>query len=213
MTNPYNFFDGANKYFGQKYGQRCSISTINYSASSQTPVVRDYSKYYLETVTDQYSNTAMADAEFFRVDGNKTKIAPGDLLHCTRETGYSNIPDVTILSFNRLGACMAIKTTRVGAIYNGFDPIYTDIRFDYLPRSSFPGQPLNREIATSLGIPTVQAVMFNRDLWTPIRDAEGLYLYQTDVTPNIVWTIISVTQCKLDEDSEALLLTLKRETT
>lgn len=213
MSNPFKFYDKAHKYFGRKYGNSFSISSIDYTASDQAPTIVDYDKYYVETVTDAYAMT-QADAEFYRVDGLRLgKLQPGYLLRCTKST-YSadTTPDLTVVSYKGLGTTLAIKTTRIGAIYNGPVLLYDNIRYDYLPRTNFPGAPLNREIEASTGVPTVQVTMFNRDLWTNTQDAEGLYLYQTDSSPNLVWLITDVTELKIDGTATILMMTLKRAT-
>lgn len=212
MSNPFELFDAAHKFFGDKFGNSFTISSVDYTATDQAPVLVNSGNYYVETISDAYAMTD-ADAEFFRIDGQVNKLRPGYVLKCTKSYAFDTTPDLTIINYKPFGTVVGFKTTRVGAIYNGPVKIFDNIRFDYQPRTNFPGAPLNREIEASTGVPTVQVVMFKRDLWSTTRDAEGLYLYQTDTTPNIVWLITDVTELKLDDTSDILVMTLKRATT
>ncbi len=46
----------------------------------------------------------------------------------------------------------------------------------------------------SLGVPSIQIVTYQKPLWTNIRDAEGLLLYQIDSDPNLVFEIVQVNE-------------------
>lgn len=200
--NPSVRFAKAEADFGKRFGQVCTIGRVgtnnpaldpDYSVFDQDPYGIGCGKYYIETTSNRFAQTKASNVEWYAIKGNRNPLKVGDILQPDR-TGcmLSTTPDVTFVYTFPQGSCFGFKSTRVGAIYNGSTALFTNIRFEYLPTSSFPGAPLNRELEASLGVPSIQAVTFNKPLWTSTRDAEGLLLYQTDTTPNLIWEIVQV---------------------
>lgn len=214
------------KAFGEQFtigrvGSNSLASPPDYTVQDQTPNTVATAKFLVETAPDSFSQINASDVEFFSVNGKNGYLQSGDILTPTGATFTitgvrTTMPKTTVLSLLPGGTAVSFKTTRTGSIYNGTTLLYSNIVFDYLPRSAFPGQPLNREIESSLGVPTLQVVTYKRNLVTNINDAEGLFLYQTDAPaagPDIVWTISQVLELNLDDSRGIMILSLKRDLT
>jgi hypothetical protein len=185
-------------FYAWKYGQQFyqgrvgNNVTPDYSVLDQTPINVGLAKYWVETSPARWSQFKAPGVEWFRIIGNTRPLKVGDIL-TTVNPNSDTTPIITVSQFSPRKACMGFKTNRLGAIYNGSNLIFNNIQFDFLPNSSYPGAPLDREVEASINIPSVQACTFTKPFWTVIRDAEGLFLYEIDRNPQIVWEISMVT--------------------
>lgn len=202
MSNPYKKLAKGQQDYGAKYGEECTVSRVgssvlstpsDYSVANQSPNIVYTAKFYLKQGTNRYPTVKIPDVEIYTVVG-KGVLKTGDIISPAGVSGFtSTSPIVTIFSKVPIGDYFGFKTDKVGSIYHGDDVIFSNIKFSYMSRSSFPGAPLDREIKASMNIPAIQVATYTRPLRTSIRDAQGLLLHQTDVTPNVVWEIVSVT--------------------
>jgi hypothetical protein len=183
-----------------------NLTTPDYTVLNQAASTVFTSKFWVETTPVKWSVTKAPNVEWFRVIGNRNLFQIGDLITPLDPT-IDSTPTITITQKMPYKTVLGMKTSRFGSIYNGTIPVFENIMFDFLSKSSFPGAPLDREIAGSLNIPAMQAVIFNRQLWTPTMDAEGLFLYEIDRSPQIVWEIAMVTSL-----GNIQILDLKRNT-
>lgn len=203
MSNPYTKLARAQEDYANKFGEHCTLGRVgtaslaadpDYSVLDQTPNVVYSGKFYIETSTHRFIMVDAPDVEVFVINGKRSILKPGDILHKTGVTPYpSTTPDVTFVTQLPIGTCFGIKTDRIADIYNGDDLIFQNVQFSYLGRASFPGSALDREIKVSMNIPSVQVALFRRPLRTDTREAEGLLFKQTDVSPEVVWEIANVT--------------------
>lgn len=207
------------KYYGIKHGEPVSLRRVGATSISQNPdfTVQDQTpnevgkfKFYVEASTARWSMANNSDVEWYAIKGKRSILKPGDLIVPLHTMSYpSTSPSITYFNQFPTGSVWGFKSTRLGAIYNGTTLVYDNIYFDYLPRSSFPGAPLDREMESSLGVPSVQAVMFERVLTTNLRDEEGLYLYQKDTNPQVIWVITNVTPSQAGSSAGLMVLDLK----
>lgn len=218
----YSQFSESERIFGFVAGEQCQVLRVGSSSKSDSPdfTVVDQTpneiakyKFYVETTSDKYAMFGANNVEWFTLKGKRGVLQPGDLLAPTGVTPFpSTTPIVTFLSYMPMGIAVGMKTNRVGALYNGPLLVYSNIYFDYLPRSSYPGAPLDREVESSLGTASNQAVMFTRVLDTTIRDSVGMFLYQTDTTPTIKWSITNTTELNAGNGTGIIILDLKADT-
>lgn len=184
-------YDRGRKHLASIIGQRVTVSRPDYTAVDQTPVLVRNILAKVETCTPRYSQSKIPNCEYYAFFGDILPVESGDVI--TVVPGQkSTTPTVTIESFSPGEECVGIKTTRVGSIRNGTEDVYTNVRFDFLPGSNYPGSPLQRQLQNELGVPSTTVVMYFRDLATNTRDAEGLFLVETDVSPEVRWRIEQV---------------------
>lgn len=193
----------AEDVYSQIRGEQCTLGRVgastlsavpDYTVQDQTPFIIRTGKWQLEPARPKFSNQDAA-GEWYTIKGKRGVLQPGDILTPTGKTAPTTTPPVTFISQHYFGAALGLKTARTGDIYNGNTIIFHNIAFDYLPETQYPGSPLDREVQSSLGVPTLQVVMFKRPtLRTAIQDPEGLFLYQTDTAVQVVWEIKALTE-------------------
>lgn len=177
----------------------------DYSVQDHEPIELAQRKYLLQPASPRFSEIKLANMEIYRVIGNTCPLEAGDILEHVA-TERSTRPAITVYQITSGAACLAFKTDRVGNICHGTEIIYENIKFAFLPSTDFSGRGLNREITDSLGIPSVEAITFKKDLYTSNMDGEGLYLQVTDAEPNLRWVIANIVEL-----GYAQVLTLKRD--
>lgn len=188
-----------------------STGTVDYTLVNQTPVELATRKYIIKPSSPRWSEVRLANMEIFRISaGNTCPLKPGDILALDNSVTGTQ-PPITIYQKTPGNATLGFKSDRIGAIFNGNiaatgNALYTNIKFAFLPSTDYPGKPLNREFKDTMGVPSVEVVTFKKDLYTTTFDAEGLYLVQTDCTPNIIWTIRNVV-----EHGYVQVLTIERD--
>lgn len=190
---------------GRKIGQPFIVYEIDYTATDQTPEERVRDKYYVAKTSARYAFTDNSDVELFRVTGNRVGVEIGDLFVCNDST-YNSTPPVTALDHGPNHTFTAFKTDRVGDIMNGDDVVFENIRFSFVPNSEYVGQPLNRAVKGSIGVPSIIAVTFKKALDTTYMSAGGLHLHVTDQAVNQVYIIAEAT-----DFGNLQMLTLVRE--
>jgi hypothetical protein len=188
-----SYYLKASRFIGLRYGQQCNVYRPPLGATvDQTPTLIYSGKIKVEISTSRLSQALGSGIEHYTIFGRRDLFQKGDIIV---PTGGSNTttPPVTIASYSPLEECIGFKTSRIGAIKNGTDNVFTNIYFDFVMDSNYPGSALNKELKDSLGVPSLQAIMFNRTLHTSTRDEEGLILYETDTPVSAAYQIIQAT--------------------
>ncbi len=186
-----------------KYGYLTNRLTVNYAATDQTPNQVSSGKYIIKPTGFKYSEVRLTDMEIFKVIGNLCPIQVGDILSTDASEGITR-PDITI--FQNGDSYLGFKSDRIGDIKDGLTTVYHNIRFAYLTHSAYPGRPLDREFKDSMSLASIEVVTFKKSYNTTGRNAEGLYLHQTDTNPEVRWVIQTVV-----EFGDCQVLTLKRD--
>ncbi len=218
----YKDFAEADRNYGNRFGEQVSIQRVGVSTRTQAPdfTVVDQTpneiakyKFYVESGSSKYAMVNAPAVEWYVLKGKRGILRPGDFITPTGATPFpSTTPNITYFNQLPVGICIGFKTQRLGAIYNGNTLLYNNIKFDYLPASAFPGTPLDREMEASLGVPSMQAVFFKRVLTTLTQDEAGLFLYQIDTTPNIIWEITNVVELRAGAGAAIQICDMKRNT-
>lgn len=172
-------------------GQRCTVSTPDYTAQDQTPVLQRTVKLKYETTGPRLAQVKAPNVEWYTIFGRLSYFQAGDVIQAVADR-YTTSPRITVLNYSPFEEVISFKTSRTGNILNGRNLVYENVYFEIIAGSLYPGSPFEREMKSSLGVPSTQAVMYMRDLTTATRDAEGLYLVETDVSPEVTWVIQQV---------------------
>lgn len=180
-----------------------NLTTPDYSVQDHTPKRVDTHLLIIKPVSPKDSEIKLANMEIFRVLGPLSDIQQGDILETDKTKSVNTVPTITIYQLGL--ATLGFKTDRVGDICNGEDVVYSNIKFAFLPSTDYQGRPLNREIMETMDIPSIEVITYDKSLYSDTRDAEGLQLVQTDISPNLKWTITNVVNFGV-----AQVLTLKR---
>lgn len=168
-------------------GELLSIGRVNYNQVDGTPTITTGFRCRIEKTTHRLTQPALSGTENYALFGDLDLIQPGDLLISQDST--SSTPISTFVSVSPVTEAVSIRMNRTGAIYNGQDALYTNIKFEFLTGTTFPGSPLERELNASLAVPSLKAVMWERDLVSDTHDSTGLIFKETDASPNVRWQI------------------------
>ena len=185
-----------------------STGTVDYTLVDQTPIELATRMYIIKPSSPRYSEVKIANMEIFRISaGNTCTIKPGDILALDNSVTGTQ-PAITIYQKTPGAAVLGFKSDRICSIYhaNSSSPLFTNVKFAFLPSTDFPGRPLDREFKDTMQVASIELVTFKKILYTTTHDAEGLYLVQTDCTPNIRWSIQNVV-----EHGYCQVLTVKRD--
>lgn len=188
---------------GELGGQLVSIKRPDYTATDQTPVLRFNSKRMkVERSGPRFAQPGYADVEYYCIFGDRNTFRSGDMLF---PKAGSSTPPVTILNFSPIEECVGFRTGRICKIVNGLnEDVFTNVYFDFIGES-FPGAELDREVRSSLKIPSTRAVLWKRDFQTTTRNAEGLMLIEIDGLTETRWLIQQT-----DATGNMVVLFLKR---
>jgi hypothetical protein len=181
-------FNFEKRRFGLIFGQPVSISTVDYTAQDQTPVLKyAQRKYKTEVRGPSLVQTPLPNASYYCVHGEYDGINPGDIILPLRAD--SDTPRLTFISKSPFEEMTAFRTSRLGAIYNGSTLLYDNIYFEYATTVNYSDKPIHNKVLASDGTPTNQIIMYTRDLRTSGYDTEGLLFYDKTDNPNTVWVI------------------------
>lgn len=192
MTQKYELI--RNKYyakFAKKYtGQLMNVYRPNYALTDTTLSAANLviANLYVkaEKAGSRLAIPSVSGLEYYAVFGDLRYMLPGDIL--VPQESSSSTPKLTFLNKSPVEEAVAFETNRTGSIRNGSEVLFTGIPFEFMSGSGFPGSPLQRELESSLGIPTRKIVIWERALQTATRDSTGL-LFVEDESPNVRWTI------------------------
>lgn len=183
-----NIFHNYNVYLAEIAGQNFSVRRPDYTITNGTPtVVHTQKKFKCEKTGPRLGQPGYSGVEYYAIFGNRNLFSPGDLLVPLEST--SSTPIVTVLSYSPLEECVGFRTSRLGEIRNGTTVIYSNVYFDFISSSAFPGAQLNREVESSLEIPSKKITIYKRNLATLTRQDEGLLFVEMDTDEKKRWKI------------------------
>lgn len=177
----------------KRYGQRFGLYRPNYSAVDNSLVFVQNIKLKAEKTGPRLTQGEVARAEYYAVFGNYLKLQKGDVL--VPIESHTTTPKLTIISYSRFEETVAVRLNRTGAIYRDLQdpPVYTNVLFDWIADSGFPGSTLAENIAGSLAIPTRKMITYTRDNIRPEMylngEVQGMYFVETDGNGTVTWDI------------------------
>ena len=206
-----DFFNDFVQLAGELSGQPVRVERPDYETPnySEGEIIAPRKIYKVERTTNRLAQPTYTNLELYAVFGDRSLIQAGDVL--IPLDPKSTTPIVTLVNISDQEECLGFRTNRIGAIRNGTKDLFTNVRFDFVGEG-FPASPLEREIKTSLEIPTKKINIFTRDLdknnLNEVYDNEGLLFIETDIEEQTRWRIETV-----DEIGNLMVLICKEATT
>lgn len=179
-----------NKYqtrLGELGGQECSIYRPDYTVvdNSLGSPLNTNKKYKVEIAGPRFAQRSFTNVAYVAIFGNRNLIQAGDVIVPT-ESG-SSTPALTVLNISPIEEAVGFFTERIGKItLNTTDPtkdIYTNIRYQWVSGSGFPGSAFTDQLRASLAVPIQKVVLYSRDNISPENvdyEVQGMYFVETD---------------------------------